>query len=318
MSLPHFPVMLPQMLSAMQPKADAVYVDGTFGAGGYSKALLEAADCIVYAIDRDPDVAETAKQLQSLFPNRFFLLAGSFSEMVALLAAQKVHKVDGIVLDIGVSSMQLDQPERGFSFRADGALDMRMSQSGISAADIVNSYGEEELANLIYEYGDERKSRHIANAIVKERAVAPITTTLQLANIVRRVVRKSHKDALDPATRTFQALRIEVNQELAELEAALEASESLLKPQGRIVVVTFHSLEDKIVKRFFKSRSGETGGVSRHLPFHEGTHGNVAEALPTFFLEVRKAIPPDDEEVKENVRSRSAKLRYAVRSEALQ
>ncbi|MEI7669960.1 MAG: 16S rRNA (cytosine(1402)-N(4))-methyltransferase RsmH [Pseudomonadota bacterium] len=307
--------MLPQVLEYIQPKNGEVYVDGTFGAGGYSRALLEAANCMVYAIDRDPDVAVTAKKLMELFPNRFFWLTGNFSDMVELLAEQGIDKVDGIVLDIGVSSMQIDNAERGFSFRHNAALDMRMSKNGRTAADIINNYDEEELANIIYKYGDERKSRHIANAIIKERANGLIKTTSQLAEIVRRVVRGG--DGIDPATRTFQALRIEVNDELGELERALSAAELLLKPSGRLVVVTFHSLEDRIVKNFFKSRSGETRGVSRHLPSREETHGKAADRLPAFFLMNKKAVLPDKSEISQNSRSRSAKLRSAIRSEAL-
>jgi 16S rRNA (cytosine1402-N4)-methyltransferase len=306
----HFPVMLPQMLEAMQPADGDVYVDGTFGAGGYSKALLESAHCTVYAIDRDPNVATLAQALTEKFPGRFFWLTGSFGDMCELLAARGVTSVNGIVLDIGVSSMQLNTPERGFSFKGDGPLDMRMSASGESAADIVNHASEGELADILYQYGEERKSRQIARAIVNAR---PITRTSELAGIVRRVIRGGD---IDPSTRTFQALRIKVNDELGELERALAAAERLLAPKGRLVIVTFHSLEDRIVKQFLQSRSGETRGESRHLPSIGVTQKPVADILPIFLLAQKKPVLPCEEEIRINSRSRSAKLRAATRTEA--
>ncbi|MEI6730781.1 MAG: 16S rRNA (cytosine(1402)-N(4))-methyltransferase RsmH, partial [Pseudomonadota bacterium] len=262
---PHIPVMLEEVLQAVEPSDGQIYLDATFGAGGYSRALLESSQCKVYAIDRDPSVAETAAKLAEAFPGRFCWLLGNFGDMIELLAEKGVNSVDAIIMDIGVSSMQIDQSERGFSFRNDGPLDMRMSSDGISAADVVNKFDEEELANIIYTYGEERKSRWVARAIVEYRKTTPITRTSQLAEIVRKVVRGG-KDGVDPATRTFQALRIHVNDELGELTKALNSADKILSGEGKLVVVTFHSLEDRIVKQFFQSRSGETRGGSRHLP----------------------------------------------------
>ena len=238
-SSPHYPVMLNEMLEYVSPKDGEVYVDGTFGAGGYSRALLQAADCKVYAIDRDPNVKQLAEELEAEFPGRIELLIGRFSDMERLLKDAGVEKVDAVVLDIGVSSMQIDQAQRGFSFMRQGPLDMRMSQQGIDAAYVVNNTDEQQLADIIYKYGGEKKSRRVASAIVKARAEQPITTTSELASIVRSVVRMA-KDKIDPATRTFQALRIWVNDELGELRDALEASEKVLVTYGRLVVVTFH------------------------------------------------------------------------------
>ncbi len=247
----HIPVMLEEMLRAMNPADGEIYVDGTFGAGGYSKALLSAVHCTVYAIDRDPSVAHFAEALTQQFPGRFYLLMGRFSEMLDLLAAQGITSVNGIVLDLGVSSMQIDQSQRGFSFREDGPLDMRMGSDGMSAEEIVNRASEADLADILYHYGEERDSRRIARAIVRAREQQPITRTGELADIVHRAVRRP-PTGTDSATRTFQALRIYVNQELEELQSALEAAQALLAPGGRLVVVTFHSLEDRIVKRFFQ------------------------------------------------------------------
>lgn len=306
----HMPVMLAEVLEALAPKAGERMVDGTFGAGGYSKALLDAAQIQVFAIDRDPGVKALAARLEADYAGRFAFLAGSFSDMIALLEARGVEKVDGIVLDIGVSSMQVDSPGRGFSFRSNGPLDMRMSGEGGSAADLVNELPERELADVLYEYGEERASRRIARAICAARAEKKIETTAELAAIVRRVLPKKDK-AVDPATRTFQALRIRVNDELGELERALTAAEALLAPGGRLVVVTFHSLEDRIVKRFFESRCGETGGASRHSPMTAGPRNRV---LPTFFQAHKSAVKVSDDEAKRNPRARSAKLRSGTRS----
>lgn len=303
----HASVMLDEVIEAMQPKNGEIYVDGTFGAGGYSRALLEAAECKVYAIDRDPSVAVFAERLKKDFPNRFVLLAGTFSQMVDLLQGQGIESVNGIVLDIGVSSMQIDQAERGFSFMKDGPLDMRMSSQGISAADIVNEREEGEIADMLYLYGEEKMSRRIAKAIVAARAESKITTTTQLASIVRSVVRS--EKGINPATRTFQALRIVVNDELGELESGLLAAEQLLANNGRLIVVTFHSLEDRIVKQFYQSRSGDTQGGSRHLP------ETVNSVPPTFFLRRRKPTLAKEAEIAANPRSRSAKLRLAVRND---
>lgn len=312
----HIPVMLPEVLQAMQPKDGEIYVDGTFGAGGYSRALLESSKCKVYAIDRDPNVATMAQKLAAAFPNRFFWIAGNFSDMIELLAGRGITSVNGVVLDIGVSSMQIDNPQRGFSFRTDGPLDMRMSADGQTAADLINKSSEEELADIIYYYGEERKARQIARALVNARTEEPIICTKQLADIVRRVTGRS-KDGIDPSTRTFQALRIRVNNELGELEQALKAAERLLHEGGRLVVVTFHSLEDRIVKQFFQSRSGETRGGSRHLPHIGATHKATADHLPAFFLKGRKPVLPTSSETLANPRSRSAKLRFAIRTGSL-
>ncbi len=306
---PHIPVMLNEVLKYMSPKDGEVYVDGTFGAGGYSKALLEAADCKIYAIDRDPNVKAIAEKLAAQYPGRIELLCGKFSDMETLLKAAGITQVNGVVLDIGVSSMQIDNAERGFSFMREGPLDMRMSGEGMDAAYVVNNTPEKELANIIFKYGDEKKSRYIAKAIVEARAVEPITTTKQLATIIRSVVWAS-KDKIDPATRTFQALRIWVNNELGELEDVLAAAQKVLSPEGRLVVVTFHSLEDSIVKSFLNDKSGKTEGFSRHMPVPVQT-GEAA----TFKLITRKAIKPTENEIKMNVRSRSAKLRAASKQD---
>lgn len=302
----HIPVMLSEVLAHLSPKDGEVYVDGTFGAGGYSKAILKAAECRVFAIDRDPSVVPLAQKLAAEFSGRFVLLSGSFSEMVQLLAAEGIEKVNGVVLDIGVSSMQINTPERGFSFRHDGPLDMRMASKGQTAAEIINSASEKELADIIYMYGEERASRRIAKAIVAAR---PITRTGELANIIRQVIPK--KDAADPATRTFQALRIYVNDELGELEHALRAAETVLDAGGRLVVVTFHSLEDRIMKRFLESRCGEARGASRHSIMAAGPRIRV---LPTFFMP--RKLKVSEKEAAGNPRARSARLRSAIRSQA--
>lgn len=305
----HSPVMLAEVLQNLAPAAGEIYVDGTFGAGGYTRGILNAADCKVIAIDRDPTVTPTVEQFRQEYDTRFDFLLGRFGDMEALLAAHGVHQVDGIVLDIGVSSMQLDQSERGFSFKEDGPLDMRMSGEGLSAADIVNRYEEKDLADILFIYGEERESRRIARAIVKKREEQAIERTGELANIVRSVVRVSPKEKKDPATRTFQALRIYVNEELKELERALDAAVRLLAPKGRLVVVVFHSLEDRIVKRFLAERSRTDAGVSRHMPM-----STQEAAKPSFELLTKKAVLPGDEEMQRNPRARSAKLRAAVRT----
>ena len=307
----HYPVMLNEVLTTLSPRAGEVYVDGTFGAGGYTTAFLEAADCTVIAIDRDPDAVARADALKEKFGDRLIFIRGKFGDALELVKAAGFTQVDGFVLDVGVSSMQFDEASRGFSFRFDAPLDMRMdTQSGETAADIVNGYTEEDLANLIYRYGDERKSRYIARRMVEERVVAPIETTLRLADMIRDVVFKSPKDKIDPATRTFQALRIAVNDELGELERGLHAAEGLLKAGGRLVVVSFHSLEDGIVKSFLYERSGKTPAPSRYLP------GQEDAAAPSFMLAPKKPLEPDADEVAANARSRSARLRGAVRSDA--
>ncbi|MCD8497687.1 MAG: 16S rRNA (cytosine(1402)-N(4))-methyltransferase RsmH [Alphaproteobacteria bacterium] len=301
---PHAPVMLGEVLEYLQPRDGGVYVDGTFGAGGYTRAILDKADCIVIAIDRDPEAVARAEVLRGEYGVRFVFLRGCFGDMRELLDAAGYSRVDGVVLDLGVSSMQIDQPGRGFSFRFDGPLDMRMDNaSGQSAADLVNSTREEDLANIIYKYGEERLSRRIAKAIVLRRAESPFETTLDLADLVRGIVHKSPKDKSDPATRTFQALRIAVNDELGELERALEALPDMLKDAGRAVIVTFHSLEDGIVKDAFRKYAGRQESVSRYLP------ADAPEEDVLFKLVTKKAVNPGDEEVSLNPRARSARLR---------
>ncbi len=304
---PHAPVLLEEVLSAMDVRDGGVYVDGTFGAGGYSRALLEAADAKIIGIDRDPNVAQMAEILQAESNGRFQFIAGRFGEMKTLLAEDGIESVDGIVLDIGVSSMQIDEADRGFSFMRDGPLDMRMSQAGESAADVVNRMEEDDLADVIYQFGEERMSRRVAKAIVIARAEAPIETTAQLADIVAKAIRSKSKSEKHPATKTFQALRIYVNGELDELENALESAESLLAEGGRLVVVTFHSLEDRMVKEFMKSKVGRVKGQSRHTPVHLV----MPEAQKQFGFELVKPFPakPSGDEMKVNSRSRSARLR---------
>ncbi len=306
----HYPVMLPEVLAALSPKDGGVYVDGTFGAGGYTRAILESANCTVYAIDRDDNARITADGFDDEYGDRFNFLRGCFGDVKSLLQAVGVERVDGFVLDVGVSSMQIDEAERGFSFRFDGPLDMRMDMKsdGQTAADIVNTYEQDALANVIYEYGGERKSRRIARKIIELREEKPFERTLELADAVRSVVPRTHKDKIDPATRTFQALRIAVNDELGELDRALDVSEDILSEDGRLVVVAFHSLEDGRVKRFLKEKSNTQAKGSRHLP-----QSVTSDVEPIFTLVSRKAIKPSDKEVSENPRSRSARLRAGIR-----
>ena len=306
----HRPVLLNEVLTVLDPRDGAVYVDGTFGAGGYSRALLEAARCTVWGIDRDPQAIAGAAPLVDEFSGRLTLIDGCFGHMESLLAAHGVTRVDGVALDIGVSSMQIDAPGRGFSFSHDGPLDMRMGDSGPCAADIVNSAGESDLATIIFTLGEERRSRRVARAIVAARRERPITRTGELAAIVRRVVRPA-KDGLDPATRTFQALRIHVNDELGELDRGLAAAERMLVTGGRLAVVTFHSLEDRRVKRFLASRSGRAPRASRHAPPDDGH-----QPAPSFRLLARRVARPTSAETALNPRSRSARLRGAVRLDA--
>lgn len=297
----HFPVMLPEVLQALSPRHGEVYVDATFGNGGYSEAILKAASCKVIALDRDPGVAAKARELAAKYGERFEFRAGQFSHFSELVS----EEVNGAVFDIGVSSMQLDEAERGFSFAKEAPLDMRMSQSGKTAADLVNSLPEAELADLIYNYGEERKSRQIARRIVELRKQKPISTTKELAEIINGVVRRT-PGGIDPATRTFQALRIAVNNELGELKAGLSGAAARLAPGGRLVVVDFHSLEDRIVKTFLKENTGKTRHISRYRPEPQPQDGAI-------FAECSKAITPSEEELKLNHRSRSAKLRFAVK-----
>lgn len=308
---PHISVMLKEMLDAVAPRDGEVIVDGTFGAGGYSAALLGAANCKVIAFDRDPNVRILADALARGFPGHFLFFASRFGAMLEVLAEAGVEKVDAIVLDIGVSSMQIDEAERGFSFQKDAPLDMRMSQDGRTAADIVNEADEAELVRILRDYGEERDAKRIARAIIHSRGIAPITTTRRLAEIVSETLRAHGGMKIHPATRTFQALRIEVNQELAELESALKAAEHLLKPGGRLVVISFHSLEDRIVKQFMLARSAKQAAPSRHSP---AALMATADLQNTFDLTPKSAIAPSEEEVTQNPRARSAKLRCATRT----
>ncbi|WP_374764360.1 16S rRNA (cytosine(1402)-N(4))-methyltransferase RsmH [Yunchengibacter salinarum] len=313
----HVPVLRDAVVRALAPAEGERHVDGTFGAGGYARALLDAAPITLYAIDRDPDAAPRAATLRAEAGERFHFLPGRFSEMDRLVAEAGGAPAHGVALDIGVSSFQLDEAERGFSFSHDGPLDMRMSREGESAADVVNSMEEGPLADLIYTLGEERASRRVARAIVAARDKAPISRTAELADIVaramggRRPPRKGGGKVIHPATRTFQALRIHVNDELGELDRGLEAAERLLAPGGRLAVVSFHSLEDRRVKTFMAERSGRTPSASRHRP----DPGKTGPA-PTFHLAKKGTIKPDDAECAANPRARSARLRVAIRTDA--
>ena len=295
----HLPVMLHEVIEALAPRDGASYVDGTFGGGGYTAAILEAADCKVLGIDRDPAAIARGQALVDRFGGRLTLVQGEFSRMEEFAQAS-----DGVVLDLGVSSFQFDQPERGFSFREDGPLDMRMSLEGMSAADFVNSAGHSELASVIARFGEEKNARRIATAIIAAR---PITGTAQLAAIVSEAQGPAAlRFAIHPATRTFQALRIHVNDELGELERGLDAALTILKPQGRLVVVSFHSLEDRIVKQFLASRSTAAPRGSRHAPV-------TAAPRAAFELLTTRPRTPSAEELSINPRARSAKLRAGVK-----
>jgi 16S rRNA (cytosine1402-N4)-methyltransferase len=296
----HIPVMLGEVLQYLKPQKGEVYVDATFGNGGYTQAILEAADCKVIALDRDPNVQIRANELKNTYGPRFEFRAGQFGDFADLVA----EKIDGAVFDIGVSSMQLDDAERGFSFAKEAALDMRMSCTGLTAADIVNTYNEKDLADLIYQYGEERKSRQIAQKIVEYRRKKQITATTELAEIIYTVIHKRAGE-IDPATRTFQALRIAVNDELNELSKGLSGAAKRLLSGGRLVVVDFHSLEDRIVKNFMKDNGGKKVRVSKYAP------DLVAD--DSLFAEVSGVIVPTKDECAQNPRARSAKLRYAIR-----
>ena len=303
----HVPVLGREAVAMLAPRAGGVYVDATFGAGGYSRAILAAANTRVIGIDRDRSAIAGGFALVEDSGGRLTLVEDRFSNLAAVCAAEGVDAVDGIVMDVGVSSMQLDEADRGFSFRLDGPLDMRMSGHGPTAADVVARASETDLANIIYIFGEERRSRAVAHAIVAARRDAPVATTRALADIVSRVVRaKPHE--IHPATRTFQALRIFVNEELDELIAALAAAERVLRPGGRLVVVSFHSLEDRIVKNFFAAR-GKTGGGSRHWP-------EIERAAPSFAILTRRPVTAGNDEVSANPRARSAKLRAGERTGA--
>ena len=303
----HIPVLLSEIVAAIAPADGDTIVDGTFGRGGYAMAFLDAARCKVIGIDRDPEAVAAGRSTEAAASGRLVVIEGRFGDMESL-----VHgPVDGVALDIGVSSPQIDDAERGFSFRADGPLDMRMARHGPTAADAVNTLPEETLATIIFQYGEERRSRRVARAIVAARAERPITRTAQLAEIVRRVVPAS-RGGIDPATRTFQALRIYVNDELDELGRGLSAAERLLRPGGRLAVVSFHSLEDRQVKRFLTERSGAAPRASRHQPEIASGPG----PSPTFRLAHRKPVTPGTAEMAANPRARSARLRAAIRTDA--
>jgi len=302
-SAPHTPVLLRPLLAAVAP-VEGVWLDGTFGAGGYTRGLLEAGADRVIGVDRDPLAFEMAADWAGDYGDRIVMQQGVFSRM-----DEYAQDLDGVVLDLGVSSMQLDLAERGFSFMRDGPLDMRMSQDGPSAADLVNEADEELLANILFQYGEERASRRIAKAIGRARAEAPITTTLELASLIEGVLPRSKPGQSHAATRSFQALRIAVNDEYGELFQGLMAAERALKPGGQLAVVTFHSVEDRMVKRFLTARSGSGGNANRFAP-------EMQRDAPQFTVKSRKAIGPDAEELAENPRSRSAKLRVATRTDA--
>jgi len=307
----HIPVMLSEVVGALEPADGDIIIDGTFGAGGYARAILEAADCKLIAIDRDAEAFALTGALAEEFPGRLIAMLGRYSEMEALAASEGFDRIDGVVLDLGVSSMQLDQAERGFSFAKDGPLDMRMGGEGPTAADLVNSLGEAELAEIIFILGEERRSRAIAKAIVARRAEAPIARTAELADIVVGVLGRKRDETKHPATRTFQALRLYLNAELDELAKGLSAAETLLKAGGRLVVVTFHSLEDRIAKRFFASRSAPGPKGSRHLPEAKGE-----TFAPSFRLVNRHPLEPSNDEIRRNPRARSARLRAGERTDA--
>ena len=303
----HVPVLGGEAVEMLEPRDGGIYVDATFGAGGYSRAILDVAGTRVLGIDRDRSAIVGGFDLVDRSGGRLTLVEDRFSNLAEICAAQGFAAVDGVVMDVGVSSMQLDEAERGFSFRLGGPLDMRMGRDGPSAADVIASASETDLANIIYIFGEERHSRAVARAIVAARKEAPVTTTRALAAIVAKVVR-SKPGEIHPATRTFQALRIFVNEELDELHLALAGAESVLKPGGRLVVVSFHSLEDRIVKNFFAER-GKAGGGSRHLP-------EITQAAPSFVILTKRPVKPDDAEISANPRARSAKLRAAERTQA--
>jgi 16S rRNA (cytosine1402-N4)-methyltransferase len=307
----HIPVMLGEVLAKLQPSGHEVFVDGTFGAGGYTRGILQTPGTRVIAIDRDPTAIAAGQSLVTEAAGRLTLVHATFDELEDVLAEQGISQVDGVVFDVGVSSMQIDQADRGFSFMREGPLDMRMSLEGPTAADHLNRMKQDDIANVIYILGDEPRSRAIARAIVAAREVAPLVTTLDLVRAVEKATGPQRaKDRIHPATKTFQAIRIFVNAELAQLARGLSAAERVLKEDGRLVVVTFHSLEDRIVKRFFASRSGKSEGQSRFLP--EATNTRV----PSFVLLEKGALAAGDDESEINPRARSAKLRAGRRTAA--
>lgn len=306
----HAPVLISAVGEALAAKDGERYIDCTFGAGGYSRDMLAGAECFLLALDRDPLAAEFAADLAKSYPDRFHFEPSPFSRLAEVAQEAGFVPADAVVFDLGVSSMQLDEAERGFSFMRDGPLDMRMSSEGVSAADVVNQYDEADIADILFRLGEERRSRAIARAIVRKREDAPITRTRQLADLIGAVLGHPPGAAKHPATRSFQALRLFVNDELGELVEGLAAAERILTPGGRLIAVTFHSLEDRIVKSFLAERSGGKGRPSRHLP-------EQADARePSFRLVQRKAVEPDAAEIAANPRARSARLRSAIRLDA--
>ncbi|WP_297368329.1 16S rRNA (cytosine(1402)-N(4))-methyltransferase RsmH [Acidocella sp.] len=304
----HIPVLMTEAIDMLNVRDGGVYLDGTFGGGGYARAILARANCKLHAIDRDEQAVLRGRALAAEFPGRFTILPGRISELQNLLAAHGVSRLDGAVFDLGVSSYQIDDPARGFSFRFDGPLDMRMGNQGQTAADLVNTFPESELADIFFKFGEEKASRKIARAIVERRGVEKFATTADLANVIRGVVRPD-KSGIDPATRSFQALRIAVNEELSDIDAALTQAAGLLAPGGRLVVVSFHSLEDRIVKQFCAQATGRAASASRHDPAALFAR---AEAAP-FHLLTRAPVVASDAETKANPRARSAKLRAIER-----
>jgi 16S rRNA (cytosine1402-N4)-methyltransferase len=303
-------VLLPEMLGMLDPRDGGIYLDATFGGGGYAEAILRSAACTLWAIDRDPDAIARGAGLAARFPGRLHLVESRFGDMLSVLQDAGIDALDGVVLDLGVSSYQIDQPERGFSFRTDGPLDMRMGKHGTTAADLVNTLPEAALADVLFQLGEERASRRIAHAIVAARAEAPIATTGRLASIIRSVL-PPDRSGIDPATRSFQALRIRVNDELGEIEHALAAAVQLLAPGGRLVVVAFHSLEDRIVKRFMTDATGRAPQPSRHDP-----RGLLDRPHSHFRLLTPRAVRPGAAETTANPRARSARLRALERLSA--
>ena len=309
MTSPHAPVLLNEVIEALVPRAGDVIIDATFGAGGYTRAILKTGATVI-ALDRDPTVQVHAEAVANDYPETFRLIRTPFSDLADAFAQSGETKLDGVVFDIGVSSMQLDQAERGFSFMRDGPLDMRMSDEGVTAADIVNTWDHGPLAHIFKLYGDERQSGRVATAILRRRAERPFSRTLDLAEVVEKALGGRRGAAIHPATRVFQALRIAVNDELGELRAGLEAAEATLAPGGRLAVVTFHSLEDRIVKAFLTERTGNAPGGSRHAPVAVETRN------PSFTLSFKGAREAGEAELAVNPRSRSARLRAAVRTDA--
>jgi len=305
----HQPVMLNEVVEALKPEDNATFIDATFGRGGYTRAILDAAACQVLALDRDPDAIAAAASMVTAYQGRLNVVETAFSQLAEAAIAKKTGLVDGIVFDLGLSSPQIDDAERGFSFRHDGPLDMRMEKSGEDAAEFINNSSEADIARVLWEYGEERASRRIARAIVKAREDAPITRTKTLATIIHSVMPRPKPGQIDPATRSFQAIRIHVNGELDEIRHALIAAEHQLKPGGRLVVVSFHSLEDRIVKNFMITRAGQGPRPSRHLP-------DQPMPLPGFTLPKRKPQSPSEGEIAANPRARSARLRLAIRTDA--